>query len=59
MARATVLSLKVLRMADIRERIINIGYEPTGTTPEELAEFLRTESAILGKVIKDANIRAE
>jgi tripartite-type tricarboxylate transporter receptor subunit TctC len=58
-ARIYTETVKVLRMADIRERIINIGYEPTGTTPEELAEFLRTESAILGKVIKDANIRAE
>jgi len=58
-ARIHAETVKVLRMPDIRERIINIGYEPTGTTPEELAEFLRTETAILAKVIKDANIRVD
>src|SRR5688572_1382565 len=58
-ARLHAETVKVLRMPDIRERVISIGYEPTGTTPQELAEFLRTESAILAKVIKDANIRVE
>ena len=58
-ARLHAETVKVLRMPDVRERIIAIGYEPTGTTPAELAEFLRTESAILAKVIKDANIRVD
>ena len=58
-ARLHAETVKVLRMPDIRERIVSIGYEPTGTTPQELAEFLRAESAILAKVIKDANIRVE
>jgi tripartite-type tricarboxylate transporter receptor subunit TctC len=50
---------KVLRMPDVRELIRNIGYEPTGTTPEEFAEFLRSETVVWTKVIKDANIRAD
>jgi len=58
-ARIHAETVKVLRVPEIRERIVNIGYEPTGTTPEELAEFLRTESAILAKVIKDAHIRVD
>ena len=53
-------TVKVLRMPDVRERIISVvGYEPTGTTPAQLAEFLRTETAMWAKVIKDANIRAD
>jgi len=58
-ARIHAETVKVLRLPEIRERIINIGYEPTGTTPKELAEFIRTESALLAKVIKDANIRVD
>ena len=45
-------TVKVLHMPDVRERIISVvGYEPTGTTPAQLAEFLRTETAMWAKVI--------
>ena len=52
-------TVRVLRMPEIRELVNKIGYEPTGTTPAELTEFLRAESALWAKVIKDANIRVE
>lgn len=52
-------TIKVLHLPDMREVINSVGYEPTGTTPEQLAEIIRSESAIWAKVIKDANIRAE
>jgi tripartite-type tricarboxylate transporter receptor subunit TctC len=52
-------TVKVLRMPGMREVINNVGYEPTGTTPEQLGEIIRQESALWAKVIKDANIRAE
>ncbi|MBI3938722.1 MAG: tripartite tricarboxylate transporter substrate binding protein [Betaproteobacteria bacterium] len=49
---------KVLKMPDTRELFRRVGYEVTGTTPRELADILRAESAIWAKVIKGANIRA-
>ena len=52
-------TIKVLRMPEMREAINNVGYEPTGTTPAQLAEMIRTESAIWAKVIKDAKIQAD
>lgn len=52
-------AVRVVRMPEMRRPINNTGYEPTGTTPEQLAGFIRTESAVWAKVIKDANIRAE
>ena len=52
-------SVKVLRMPEVAKPINNLGYEVTGTTPEELAEIIRSESAMWAKVIKDAKIRAE
>jgi len=53
-------TVKVLQMPDVRERIVSIvGYEPTGTTPSQLADFLRAETAMWAKVIKEANIHAD
>lgn len=52
-------TVKVLRMPEMREPINNVGYEPTGTTPEQLAQMIKTESATWAKVIRDANIRAD
>lgn len=50
---------KVLAMPDTRELFGRVGYEVTGTTPEELTAIIRAESAIWTKVIKDGNIRTE
>jgi tripartite-type tricarboxylate transporter receptor subunit TctC len=52
-------TVKVLRMPDIRERIVRMGYEPTGTTPEDFGRFLRDESDLWAKVIREGNIRIE
>ncbi|MBI3068482.1 MAG: tripartite tricarboxylate transporter substrate binding protein [Betaproteobacteria bacterium] len=51
--------IKVMRMPDVVKLLNNIGYEPTATTPEQLAKIIRTESATWAKVIKDANITSE
>jgi tripartite-type tricarboxylate transporter receptor subunit TctC len=58
-ARLNTEIVKVLRTPDIAALIRNVGYEPTGTTPEELAAIIKSESATWAKVIKDANIRAD
>lgn len=58
-ARLNTEIVKVLRAPDIAALIRNVGYEPTGTTPEELAAIIKTESSTWAKVIKDANIRAD
>ena len=52
-------AVRVLHLPDIVKLVNNIGYEPTGTTPEQLADIIRNESAMWAKVIRDANIRAE
>jgi tripartite-type tricarboxylate transporter receptor subunit TctC len=58
-ARLNGETVKVLRTAEVRDAVRNMGYEPTGTTPEEFAQFLRAETVLWSKVIKDANIRAD
>jgi tripartite-type tricarboxylate transporter receptor subunit TctC len=51
--------VKALQMPDTREFFNKVGYEVTGTTPAQLAEIIRAETATWAKVIKAANIRAE
>ena len=48
-----------LQRPDIRERFFNAGVETLGSTPEELAAVVRAEMARIGKVIRDAGIRAD
>jgi len=50
---------KVLQQADFRERIVNMGADVIGSTPEQFGAFMQSESAKWGKVIKEANIKAE
>lgn len=48
--------VRFLKTADARARILGIGAEAVGSSPEELAATVRSEIARLGKVIKDAGI---
>ena len=51
--------VKALRKADTKERLFNAGVEAVGGTPAQLAASVKSEMVRLGKVIKDAGIRAE
>lgn len=50
---------RILTVADAREAFLKLGIEPTGSTPEQLGEMLRTETAVWSKVIRQAGIRAQ
>ena len=50
---------KALRAPDVRERLVSLGNEPLGTTPEEAAARIKRESPRYSAAIKQANIRAE
>jgi tripartite-type tricarboxylate transporter receptor subunit TctC len=50
--------VKALADADLKKRYADLGVEPVSSTPEFLAEFVRTEQARYAKVIKDAGITA-
>jgi tripartite-type tricarboxylate transporter receptor subunit TctC len=51
--------VRALNKADVKERFLSAGLEVVGSTPEELAIAMKSDMARLGKVIKDAGIRAE
>ena len=48
-----------LKTADVRERLLAIGLDPSVNAPEEYDEFIRTEVVRWSKVVKDAGIKLE
>jgi tripartite-type tricarboxylate transporter receptor subunit TctC len=48
-----------MNIPDVREKLIGLGTEPVGSTPEEFGAFMKSETGKWGRVIKSANIRAD
>lgn len=51
--------VKVLNRADVKEKFFNTGVETIGSTPDELAARIKGETESLGKVIREAGIKAD
>jgi len=51
--------VRVLTREDTKERFLGNGVESVGSSPAELAAAVKSEMATIGKLIKDAGIRAE
>ncbi|MEO7727058.1 MAG: tripartite tricarboxylate transporter substrate binding protein [Burkholderiales bacterium] len=51
--------VKLAEMPDTRERMQTAGFEPMSSTPEQAAEFVKTEIVRWAKVIRDANVKTE
>ena len=58
-ARLNTELVKILAMADVREKLANHGVEPGGDSPESLGRFLVSEVAKWGDVVREAGIRTE
>ena len=50
---------RILKLPDVRERLLAIGIEPTHSTPEELGAHIRSESEKWGKVIRDIGLKIQ
>ena len=51
--------VKVLATAEMKKRLFELGADPVGSTPEELARYQQAELAKWAKVVKSAGIRPE
>jgi tripartite-type tricarboxylate transporter receptor subunit TctC len=51
--------VKALNLPDVRERLSGLGFELVGSAPDEFAALLKNDIARLGKVVRDAGIKAE
>jgi len=50
---------KALKFPDVRERLVQLGNEPLGTSPEEAAARIKREFPKYAAAIKAANIKAD
>jgi tripartite-type tricarboxylate transporter receptor subunit TctC len=51
--------VNVMALPDVKERMAVLGFEPVANKPEEFAARIEAEIPKWGKVIRDANIKAE
>ncbi len=58
-ARLNAQLLKILAIPDVQERLRKTGVDPSSSTPQELAAYIKAEKAVWAKVIKDAGIKFE
>lgn len=50
---------KILRLPDVVKRIQELGAEPGGMLPEELAELIKRDIPRLGKIVKDSGAKVD
>ena len=51
--------VRFLRMPETREKFLSAGSEVVGNSPDEFGTYIKSEIVKLGKVIKEAGIRAD
>ncbi len=59
LARLNQETVRFLNAGEAKSRFAGFGMEVVGSTPSELAATMAAEMSRMGKVIRDANIRAE
>jgi len=51
--------VRTLQAPEVRDKLVEGGFEIMASTPEEFLRFARAESERLGKVIREANLKVE
>ena len=51
--------VKVLQMPDVRERIEQLAGQSVASSPAEFQAYLEVEYAKMGKLVKEANVKAD
>lgn len=58
-ARLNAELVKIVHDKETMERLLKLGAEPVGSTPEQLAAAVRSENTKWAKVIKDAGVKLD
>ena len=58
-AKISADAVRVLHLADVKERLVAQGADPIGSTPEQFAAVLARDIAKYAKVMKDSGTQPE
>jgi len=58
-ARLSALLSEIARSPEVRQRLFQQGWQVTGGTSEALALRIKSDTAVLGKIIRERGIKAE
>lgn len=50
---------KVMALPEIRDKMVAMGTDPVGSTPEEFGLYIKSETTKWGRIIRDGNIRPD
>ena len=50
---------RIMRAADVRAKLVSLGADPIGSTPEEFAAFRKAEFTRLSALVAKAGIKSE
>jgi tripartite-type tricarboxylate transporter receptor subunit TctC len=59
LARLNSEIVKVINLADMKERLAGIGFDAMSGTPQDFAAFIKSETVRWGNVIKVAGVKVE
>jgi len=51
--------MQVLKLPDVRDRMLASGAEAAGSTPDEFATYIHAESVKWGKIVKSVGVKPE
>ena len=51
--------VRILNLPEVRERLIGLGAEPVGDSPEQFAQFIKAEAAKWGKLVRALGLKIE
>ena len=57
--KLSVQVAEVLKLPDVAKKLSDLGLEPVGSTPDELARYQQTEIAKWAKVVKESGATVE
>lgn len=58
-ARLRSETVKIIKSPGFRQRLADIGADPIGDGPEQMAQTIKAETEKFGKLVKDANVTIE
>jgi tripartite-type tricarboxylate transporter receptor subunit TctC len=50
---------RIIKQPDVEKRLIDSGFVPRGTTPEQFSQYIVRENARYLRIIKDADIKTQ